>query len=267
MLAAPASARSIPSFRRFQPDALAVRIQDSEAKIWWSATALTRRQGGPQKKDADQALKDCPPSEGDRGERVGDKIGNIDWHPAATSGGTRRWPRSATSANPNGWTPKTRSSSSTPPAPRASPRAPPHDGGVSAVHAYTHKLAFDVHENDIWWCTADIGWVTATATHLRPSAMVHIPHVRGGPQLPTYSRFWQIVEKYKVTQFYTARRPSAPSPRREISGWRGSISPRSASSLRRRTLNPEAWHWYYSVIGRNQCPIVDTGGRPRRAAS
>ena len=127
--------------------------------------------------------------------------------------------------------------------------------------AYTHKLAFDVHENDIWWCTADIGWVTGH------SYVIYGPLCNGAtslmfegvPNYPTYSRFWQIVEKYKVTQFYTA--PTAiRAIAKEGNQWVEGIDLSSIRILGSvgEPLNPEAWHWYYSVIGRNQCPIVDT---------
>jgi acetyl-CoA synthetase len=127
--------------------------------------------------------------------------------------------------------------------------------------AYTHKMIFDYHEKDIFWCTADIGWVTGH------SYIVYGPLANGAttiifegvPSYPTYSRFWQVVEKYKVTIFYTA--PTAiRAIAREGDEW---VSKADLSSLRilgsvGEPINPEAWNWYYNVIGKGKCPIVDT---------
>ncbi len=158
--------------------------------------------------------------------------------------------------------PRIPSSSSTPPDRPDKPKGALHTtAGYLLFTAYTHKLAFDVHENDIWWCTADIGWVTGH------SYVIYGPLCNGAtslmfegvPNYPTYSRFWQIVEKYKVTQFYTA--PTAiRAIAKEGNQWVEGIDLSSIRILGSvgEPLNPEAWHWYYSVIGRNQCPIVDT---------
>ena len=127
--------------------------------------------------------------------------------------------------------------------------------------AITHKYVFDVHDDDIYWCTADIGWVTGH------SYIVYGPLANGATSLmfegvPTYpdaGRFWQIVEKYKVTIFYTA--PTAiRSLIRLGEEWPNKYD---LSSLRvlgsvGEPINPEAWMWYYRVVGRERCPIVDT---------
>jgi acetyl-CoA synthetase len=125
----------------------------------------------------------------------------------------------------------------------------------------THKYIFDIHDDDIYWCTADIGWVTGH------SYIVYGPLANGGTSLmfegvPTYpdaGRFWQIVEKYKVTVFYTA-----PTAIRALIA-RGDEWPNKydMSSLRvlgsvGEPINPEAWMWYYNVIGKGKIPIVDT---------
>lgn len=127
--------------------------------------------------------------------------------------------------------------------------------------AISHKYIFDIHDDDIYWCTADIGWVTGH------SYIVYGPLANGATSLmfegvPTYpdaGRFWQIVEKYKVTVFYTA--PTAIRALIRL----GDEWPKKydLSSLRvlgsvGEPINPEAWIWYYEMIGKSRCPIVDT---------
>jgi acetyl-CoA synthetase len=125
----------------------------------------------------------------------------------------------------------------------------------------THKYIFDVHENDMYWCTADIGWVTGH------SYIVYGPLANGATSLmfegvPTYpdgGRFWQIIEKYKVNQFYTA--PTAiRSLIRLGDEWPNKYDLSSIKTLGSvgEPINPEAWMWYYKVIGKEKCPIVDT---------
>ena len=127
--------------------------------------------------------------------------------------------------------------------------------------ALTHKYIFDVHDDDIFWCTADIGWVTGH------SYIVYGPLCNGAtslmfegvPTFPDAGRFWQIVEKFKVTVFYTA--PTAiRSLIRLGEEWPNKYD---LSSLRMlgsvgEPINPEAWMWYHRVIGKDRCPIVDT---------
>ena len=127
--------------------------------------------------------------------------------------------------------------------------------------AMTHKYVFDYHENDIYWCTADVGWVTGH------SYIVYGPLANGATTLmfegvPTYpdnSRFWQIVDKHQVNIFYTA--PTAI--RALMAAGNQPVSSTSRTSLRilgsvGEPINPEAWEWYYSVVGDSRCPIVDT---------
>ncbi len=127
--------------------------------------------------------------------------------------------------------------------------------------ALSHKWIFDIHENDIWWCTADIGWVTGH------SYIVYGPLANGFTEVmfegvPTYpkpDRFWEVVEKYKVTQFYTA--PTViRSLMRSGDEW---TKTRDLSSIKvlgsvGEPINPEVWLWYYDNIGGGRCPIVDT---------
>ncbi|NLH71936.1 MAG: acetate--CoA ligase [Verrucomicrobia bacterium] len=142
------------------------------------------------------------------------------------------------------------------------PKGVVHTTGGYLVHcALSHKYIFDVHDDDVYWCTADIGWVTGH------SYIVYGPLCNGATSLmfegvPTYpdpGRFWQVIQKFKVTIFYTA-----PTAIRSLI-MKGEEWPNKydLSSLRilgsvGEPINPEAWIWYYRVIGKERCPIVDT---------
>ncbi len=127
--------------------------------------------------------------------------------------------------------------------------------------AVTHKYVFDYHENDVYWCTADVGWVTGH------SYIVYGPLANGAttmmfegvPTYPNNSRFWQVVDKHQVNIFYTA--PTAI--RALMAAGNQPVNSTSRTSLRilgsvGEPINPEAWEWYYSVVGDSRCPIVDT---------
>ena len=127
--------------------------------------------------------------------------------------------------------------------------------------AMTHKYVFDYHENDVYWCTADVGWVTGH------SYIVYGPLANGAttmmfegvPTYPDNSRFWQVVDKHQVNIFYTA--PTAI--RALMAAGNQPVNSTSRTSLRilgsvGEPINPEAWEWYYSVVGDSRCPIVDT---------
>jgi len=142
------------------------------------------------------------------------------------------------------------------------PKGIVHTTGGYLVGAYaTTKLVFDLHDDDVYWCTADIGWVTGHSYvvygPLANGATVLM--YEGAPDWPQKDRFWQIIERYGVTVFYTA-----PTAIRAFMRW-GTEWParRDLSSLRLlgsvgEPINPEAWVWYYHVIGRDRCPVVDT---------
>ncbi|MEO6801063.1 MAG: acetate--CoA ligase [Rhodanobacter sp.] len=134
-------------------------------------------------------------------------------------------------------------------------------GGYLVFISYTHELVFDLREDDVYWCTADVGWVTGH------SYVVYGPLANGAttvmfegvPNYPDYSRFWQVVDKHKVTIFYTA--PTAI--RALMREGEEPVKKCSRASLRvlgsvGEPINPEAWEWYYRVVGDNRCPIVDT---------
>ena len=134
-------------------------------------------------------------------------------------------------------------------------------GGYSVGVYYTTKMVFDIREEDIYWCTADIGWVTGHSYivygPLQNGATVLM--YEGAPNHPDFDRFWQMIDRHKVNIFYTA-----PTAIRAFIKW-GSEYPKrhKLDSLRLlgtvgEPINPEAWMWYREMIGKNRCPIVDT---------
>ena len=142
------------------------------------------------------------------------------------------------------------------------PKGVQHSTGGYLLHAaMTHKYVFDYHDRDIYWCTADVGWVTGH------SYIVYGPLANGATTLmfegvPTYpdaSRFWQVVDKHKVDIFYTA-----PTAIRQLMGQGDDyVKCTSRASLRvlgtvGEPINPEAWEWYHGVVGERRCPVVDT---------
>jgi acetyl-CoA synthetase len=134
-------------------------------------------------------------------------------------------------------------------------------GGYLVYASMTHQYVFDYHEGDIYWCTADVGWVTGH------SYILYGPLANGAttlmfegvPTYPTISRFWEIVDKHQVNIFYTA-----PTAIRSLMGaGEEPVSKTSRKSLRLlgsvgEPINPEAWEWYHRVVGDGRCPIVDT---------
>ncbi len=134
-------------------------------------------------------------------------------------------------------------------------------GGYLVYASYTHEMVFDLREDDVYWCTADVGWVTGH------SYVVYGPLANGAttvmfdgvPNYPDTSRFWNVVDKHKVTLFYTA--PTAI--RALMREGEAPVKKASRASLRLlgsvgEPINPEAWEWYYRVVGDERCPIVDT---------
>ncbi|MEP2028760.1 MAG: acetate--CoA ligase [Paracoccaceae bacterium] len=134
-------------------------------------------------------------------------------------------------------------------------------GGYLAYAAMTHEMVFDYHEGDVFWCTADVGWVTGH------SYIVYGPLANGAttimfegvPTYPDAGRFWAVCEKHKVNQFYTA--PTAI--RALMAAGNDPVEAYDLSDLKvlgtvGEPINPEAWNWYYNVIGKGNCPIVDT---------
>jgi acetyl-CoA synthetase len=134
-------------------------------------------------------------------------------------------------------------------------------GGYLVFVSMTHQYVFDYHEGDIYWCTADVGWVTGH------SYIVYGPLANGAttlmfegiPNYPSISRFWEVIDKHKVNIFYTA-----PTAIRSLMGaGEAPVKTTSRASLRLlgsvgEPINPEAWEWYHRVVGDERCPIVDT---------
>jgi len=250
-------------FGGFSADSLKDRIIDSGAKLVITCDGTFRgAKAVPQKANADAAVKSCPSVENMIVvKRVGDRIEcnwkegfDLWWHEEMAKVDAACEPEWMDAEDPlfilytSGSTGK--------------PKGVQHTtGGYLTYVAYTHKMIFDYHEDDIYWCTADIGWVTGH------SYIVYGPLANGAtsvmfegvPNYPDVSRFWQIVEKYKITLFYTA--PTAiRAIAKEGNEW---VKKADISSLRilgtvGEPINPEAWNWYYNVIGRGECPIVDT---------
>jgi len=134
-------------------------------------------------------------------------------------------------------------------------------GGYLVYVSYTHEYVFDYHDGEVYWCTADVGWVTGH------SYIVYGPLANGAtslmfegvPNYPDYSRFWQVCDKHRVNIFYTA--PTAI--RALMREGNEPVEKTSRESLRilgsvGEPINPEAWHWYFEVVGEERCPIVDT---------
>jgi acetyl-CoA synthetase len=248
-------------FAGFSPDSLADRIQDCDSEF--VITADEGRRGGrtvPLKKNVDEALKKCP---GVRNALVFKNTGAaIAWVEGRDLDYDEETGRSSAQCEPEPMDAEDPlfilyTSGST-----GKPKGVLHTtAGFLLYAAVTHHYVFDYHAEDVFWCTADVGWITGH------SYMVYGPLVNAATQvffegIPTYpdaSRFWRVVDKHKVSIFYTA-----PTAIRALMA-KGDefVKQSSRSSLRvlgtvGEPINPEAWKWYHSVVGEERCPIVDT---------
>ncbi|MEE1894355.1 acetate--CoA ligase [Pseudomonas otitidis] len=248
-------------FGGFSPDSLRDRILDADCRAVITADEGVR--GGkyvPLKQNVDKALKECPdvPTvvvvQRTQGE-VGWVEGRDLWYHEALQGAAEACEPEWMDAEDPLFILYTSGST-------GKPKGVLHTtGGYLLGAAMTHKYVFDYHEGDIYWCTADVGWVTGH------SYIVYGPLANGAttlvfegvPSYPDASRFWQVIDKHKVNIFYTAptalralmREGEEPVRRTDRSSLRllGSVG---------EPINPEAWEWYYNVVGERRCPIVDT---------
>ena len=248
-------------FGGFSPDALAGRIQDCDSNIVITADEGLR--GGrpvPLKANTDAALENCPDcNKVIVVRRTGGDVALVEgrdvWYHEAMSAASADCPPEEMSAEDPMFILYTSGST-------GKPKGVLHTTGGYMVYAsMTHQYVFDYHDGDIYWCTADVGWVTGH------SYIVYGPLANGAvtlmfegvPTWPDSSRFWQVVEKHKVNIFYTAptairalmREGEAPVKSADRSSLRllGSVG---------EPINPEAWMWYHEVVGDGRCPIVDT---------
>ena len=250
-------------FGGFSPESLRGRINDAEAHVLITADGGYRRGTiVPLKQNADEAIKECPSiRDVVVVRRVGDAAhihfqeGRDHWWHRLMQDAPLYCPPEEMDAEDPLYTIYTSGTT-------AKPKGILHTtGGYLVGVAATHRWVFDIHEEDVYWCTADIGWVTGH------SYIVYGPLANGttglmyegSPDWPAKDRFWQLIEKYRVNILYTA-----PTAIRSFMGWGDQFpAQHDLTSLRLlgsvgEPINPEAWMWYYEHIGGKRCPVVDT---------
>ena len=248
-------------FGGFSPDALAGRIQDCDSNCVITADEGVR--GGrpvPLKANTDAALEKCPTVKTVFVvKRTGGKIdwsdGRDVWYDEACDAVSADCPPEEMGAEDPLFILYTSGST-------GKPKGVLHTTGGYLVYAsMTHEYVFDYHDGDIFWCTADVGWVTGhTYIVYGPLANGAISVMfEGVPNYPDFSRFWQVCDKHDVNIFYTA--PTAI--RALMREGDGPVKATSRKSIRLlgtvgEPINPEAWEWYYNVVGEGRSPIVDT---------
>ncbi len=248
-------------FGGFSPQSLADRILDADCRV--VVTADEGRRGGksvPLKKNVEEALARCPNVQTvivyrRTGGKIPWRAGRDVWWHEAMAQASADCPAEKMDAEDPLFILYTSGST-------GKPKGVLHTtGGYLLFAAVTHKYVFDYHDGDIYWCTADVGWVTGhTYVVYGPLANGAISLMfEGVPNYPDASRFWQVVDKHRVNIFYTAptairalmREGDAPVKRTSRASLRvlGTVG---------EPINPEAWEWYYHVVGEGRCPIVDT---------
>ncbi|WP_045855563.1 acetate--CoA ligase [Teredinibacter purpureus] len=248
-------------FGGFSPEALKDRIQDSDCKVViTSDEGLRGGRAVPLKANADKAVSQCPNVstllvvKRTGGEVAWNPVRDVWYHEQMAEVGADCPPEPMDSEDPlfilytSGSTGK--------------PKGVLHTtGGYLLQAAMTHKYVFDYQEGEVYWCTADVGWVTGH------SYIVYGPLTNGAttlmfegvPTYPTAARCWEVCDKHNVASFYTA-----PTAIRALMGQGDDfVKSTSRQSLRilgtvGEPINPEAWEWYYNVIGDGRCPIMDT---------
>lgn len=248
-------------FGGFSPESLKDRILDSDCRVVITADEGLR--GGrpvPMKNNTDQALVDCPNVHTVLTvKRTG---GNIDWHDnrdiwyhEVVDKASTDCPAEPMDAEDPLFILYTSGST-------GKPKGVLHtSGGYLLFAAMTHKYTFDYHDGEVYWCTADVGWVTGhTYIVYGPLANGAISVMfEGIPTYPDSSRFWQVCDKHNINIFYTA--PTAI--RALMRDGAEPVKKTSRKSLRilgtvGEPINPEAWEWYFRVVGDSRCPVVDT---------
>ena len=249
-------------FGAFSAESLRDRINDSACKLLITQDTAMRgpRSDIPMKANADAAVAECPSIEKVViVERTGDAVDfdvsrDIWWHEAMADADTECEPAVMNAEDPlfilytSGSTGK--------------PKGVLHTtGGYLVYTSYTHQQVFDYHEGDVYWCTADIGWITGHSYIIYgPLANRAISIMfEGVPNYPDFGRFWQVVEKHNINIFYTA--PTAlRALMKEGDTW---VEKYDRSTLRLlgtvgEPIKEPEWLWYYNIVGEERCPIVDT---------